>query len=620
MKNENSTLNIKKLLESQNQKLNLNSISKLKCPICKINNPLILNVKKDYTNHSFIIQFSCECINSPQEISLDKFYEILSTNEIKNNYKCYKHLEKEATEYCENCQKFFCDICESYHKDLVNGHKTIPSKFINDLNICKKHNNGKKITLYCEKCDKGLCSLCDLVKHTEHNIISIKEYWNKIYDKLKFNSTVELEKKLNNEKTNFESVIATSLEKITYLTNKLDKLRGLIFDFYYLSNRSNEIFSQFILSSFNEFFNSKDCPNFNNIHNCENLMPCNLVSYEECSELETIFNGFLNLFNALTICESSIIQKDFIKIQEILNSTVKNNLNYNLNYNLKKTNDITNINNTSNNNTNNTNNNTNDNDINTNDNTNNNTNDNDINTNDNNINNTNNNKEVTETSNSITNGEFISTQSSLKRENEIIKLGNNLLNKKKKSDIPMKLENKNTKKPNHIFKIPITEIKKTNEISKNKNNNSINDINNNKKNNEINSSNHNAINQTINNNKSEDTKNLSKNILTDKKDIFTLDTVISKKYIDSHSNDFLETFSLNSLQENYDCIHGGNDSIKVLNGKKKKSEETNETNINTITVNDNNEQINKNENGFYDSIFYNRLDEEKVGKDSSSLG
>ena len=57
-----------------------------------------------------------------------------------------------------------------------------------------------------------------------------------------------------------------------------------------------------------------------------------------------------------------------------------------------------------------------------------------------------------------------------------------------------------------------------------------------------------------------------------------------------------------------------------MNGKKKKSEETNETNINTITVNDNNEQINKNENGFYDSIFYNRLDEEKVGKDSSSLG
>ena len=184
----------------------------------------------------------------------------------------------------------------------------------------------------------------------------------------------------------------------------------------------------------------------------------------------------------------------------------------------------------------------------------------------------------------------------------------------------MKLENKNTKKPNHIFKIPITEIKKTNEISKNKNNNSINDINNNKKNNEINSSNNNAINPTINNNKSEDNKNLSKNILTDKKDIFTLDTVISKKYIDSHSNDFLETFSLNSLQENYDYIHGGNDSIKVLNGKKKKSEETNETNINTITVNDNNEQINKNENGCYDSIFYNRLDEEKVGKDSSSLG
>ena len=85
--------------------------------------------------------------------------------------------------------------------------------------------------------------------------------------------------------------------------------------------------------------------------------------------------------------------------------------------------------------------------------------------------------------------------------------------------------------------------------------------------------------------------------------------MISKKYLDSHSNDFLETFSLYSLQDNYDFIHVGNDSIKVIKNKKKKSEETNETNNNTLTINENlNEQI-KNENAnFFESIFYNHIE------------
>ena len=646
MKTDNTTFNTKKILEIHNQKLNFNSIPKIICPLCKENEPLLLRIKKDYINRSFFILFSCKCSNTPQEISLNKYYEILSSNKIKSNFKCFKHLEKEAVEYCENCQKFFCNVCQIYHKDLINGHKRIPVKY---LNICKKHMNGNKINSYCEKCKKELCSICDLNNHNQHNIISIQDYWNKVKDKLQFNSTQELERKLNNEKKNFENVIINSLEKITFLINKFEKLRGLIFDYYYFSNESNKIFSEIILSSFNQFFHSKDYPDYINIHNCENLIPCNLVAYEECLELEKIFNGFLNVFDALTICESSIIKKDLIKIHEIHNpnhansnknntnkntnnNDINNNTNNNNNHNLNNNNNLNNAN--SNNNNKNNNNNNNNNNLN-NANSNNKYNNNNINNiNSNiNINNSHNNKEGSESVNSIINGEMISTQSSIKREQEIIKSGNSFLNKKTKPGI----ENKNKSK--HIFKIPINEIKKLNETNKNINNNKNNNNNNNiknnnnkldennnnkldennnnkleenNKNNKLEENNNNKLEENNNNNNNNNNKleeNTSKITLNDKKDNFTLDTMISKKYLDSHSNDFLETFSLYSLQDNYDFIHVGNDSIKVIKNKKKKSEETNETNNNTLTINENlNEQI-KNENAnFFESIFYNHIE------------
>ncbi len=619
MKKDNSTFNTKKILEIRNQKLNFNSIPKIICPLCKENEPLLLRIKKDYINRSFFILFSCKCSNTPQEISLNKYYEILSSNKIKSNFKCFKHLKKEAVEYCENCQKFFCNVCEIYHKDLINGHKGIPVKY---LNICKKHMNVNKINSYCKKCKEELCSICDINNHNQHNIISIPDYWNKVNDKLQFNSPQELERKLNNEKKNFENVIINSLEKITFLINKFEELRGLIFDYYYFSNESNKIFSEIILSSFNQFFHSKDYPDYINIHNCENLIPCNLVAYEECLELEKIFNGFLNVFDALTICESSIIKKDLIKIHEIHNP---NHTNSNKNNTNKNTN-----NNEINNNTNNNNNNLN----NANSNNNNKNNNNNVNSNIN-INNSHNNKEETESVNSIINGEMISTQSSIKREEETIKSGNSFLNKKTKPGI----ENKNKSK--HIFKIPINEIKKLNETNKNinKNNNNNNNIknndnkldenNNNKleennKNKKFEENNNNKLEENNNNNNNNNNKleeNTSKITLNDKKDNFTLDTMISKKYLDSHSNDFLETFSFYSLQDNYDFIHVGNDSIKVIKNKKKKSEETNEINNNTLMINENlNEQI-KNENAnFFESIFYNHIEEDKIEKDFSNIG
>ena len=77
-----------------------------------------------------------------------------------------------------------------------------------------------------------------------------------------------------------------------------------------------------------------------------------------------------------------------------------------------------------------------------------------------------------------------------------------------------------------------------------------------------------------------------------KKDIINFDTVVCKKYIDSHSNDILETFSNNSLSQ------GFFDNSKFKDDKNIKKEIPNN--------NDLNNNNNKNDSNFFNNIFYNQ--------------
>ena len=297
----------------------------LKCPLCKTNNPQILNIKKDISKNQIVITFICKCINKPKEISLSDFYKISISNlEKENNRKCYKHLEKEGIEYCEKCKKILCEICKDYHKDFIEGHKTVSINLLN-INNCNIH-LGKKLNLFCENCELNICSECQNNKHKDHNVICLNDYWKKINDKLTFNCVEELKEKLETEKKNFESIINNSIEKINYLVNKFEKLRTFILDFYQTTIENNKLFSEIIISSFKEFFDKKENSDFSIINNCKQLTPINLIYNEELNELEKIFKGFSNFFNILTNYESSIVKRNLVKVIENKNSPIKNNL------------------------------------------------------------------------------------------------------------------------------------------------------------------------------------------------------------------------------------------------------------------------------------------------------
>ena len=469
MENNNST-------EKKKESL----IGKLICPLCKLENPIILNIKKDNSKNTIIINYICKCKNKPKEITLNDFYKISISNlEKKNNNKCYKHPEKEGIEYCENCKKYLCDVCKDYHKDFVQDHKTVS---INLINLCNIHLE-KKLNLFCEDCNLNICSECKNNKHKDHNIISLSEYWNTINNKLKFNSVEELKEKLETEKKNFDNIIDNSLEKINYLINKFEKLKNLIFDFYKIANENNKIFSEIIVSSFKDFFEKKENANFAIINNCKELMPINLIYSEECNELGSIFNGFSYLFNSLTNCESNIIKRNLVKI--IDDNSLKNNNNDNIDSN----------------------------------------------------------------NNTVENNSTQSNSVKKEIENNVYKtINNSFLNKKTKSDNLISHNNIIKNKPIHVVKIPLNEkLKQNNEYFTN-----------------------NSSNQLLN-------KNHLKNNNKEKN---------KKENNINHSNDFLETFSTNVLNENYEYIH--------LNKEEKKIKE------NEI----NNEQIKNEDPDFFNNIFY----------------
>lgn len=512
MKVEDSKKNNQNTTNNQSQKQIISDIPIFLCPFCKAKKPKIIDIKKNLNTNSIYITLLCQCITNPKIISLNEFYQILNYQNF-SIYKCYKHKDKNGIEYCENCKYFLCDICKDYHKDFVSDHKTISTNILNiNEDHCKIHDNKKK-DLFCESCQNNICYECHKKSHQTHNVITIKDYWEKISNQLKFKSVKELKGKLENERKNYENIIINTLEKINYLVGIFDKLKTFVYEYYLLSIQNHKILSSIILSVFDDFFNTKNDPDFITVNNCNHLIPINLITLNECNELGKIFYGFSDLFNNLTTCESNIIKKDLVKIKE-LNET-NEQINKSENNNNEGTINI------------------------------------------------NSNIKINEYNNTISDSNIMEFESHKK---------NLLLNKKtKKETIENEKNNKKKiiKKKHQIFKIPLNEQTKKSAEKR------LYQINNN------------TIDNKTKSNIIEQVKIEENKIKNKKKDTINLETVVCQKYIDSNLNDILETFSNNSLSQDF--------NIKLNNDKNIKREKQD---------NDINNSNKKNDNNFFNNIFY----------------
>jgi hypothetical protein len=119
-------------------------------------------------NNSLLRENKCVicAANSPQKSSS------LPTSPVdsdpKSRKKCSnKKCEREATLYCKECNRVFCNECSELIHEMLDDHRQRP--LLTD-NLCDKH--SQPISALCNTCQILLCNECRKgSKHTGHEIV-----------------------------------------------------------------------------------------------------------------------------------------------------------------------------------------------------------------------------------------------------------------------------------------------------------------------------------------------------------------------------------------------------------------------------------------------------------------
>ena len=161
------------------------------CPKCS-SIPLIHIVEADKPD---LIKIKCKCSENeiykdiiPVKDYLNKMEEINNQNKNKNKCEIEKEndeeneenedivpCQKEATDYCVQCKKWFCEQCLIEHNDFVENHIITKTKIMNPHIECEKHNTDANY--FCRQCLSSFCNICrqNDKSHMNHEVVDIIE-------------------------------------------------------------------------------------------------------------------------------------------------------------------------------------------------------------------------------------------------------------------------------------------------------------------------------------------------------------------------------------------------------------------------------------------------------------
>ena len=248
----NNKKNIKNLFVfniKNNNKSHIKEIKNIICPECN-------NLSTLYFNEDKISLKNCICNHNLNDLSLNKFINIQTNNEVikcsicKNNQGFYN----EKIYIC-SCNKYICPLCARLHDQT---HYMIP---YNEMAYKCIHHN--EFCSYCFDCNKNLCEKCE-VQHKDHKIMIYKSFFpnakklNKIKEEIEDNKN-----KIKDYKMEIEILSNYFHNNITNLINELDEY---IFLSDYFINSMNRIknyetiknlinFNNFKLKGIDEFLN-----------------------------------------------------------------------------------------------------------------------------------------------------------------------------------------------------------------------------------------------------------------------------------------------------------------------------------------------------------------------------
>ena len=163
----------------------------------------------------------------------------------ENQKKCSnkKHAEIDAISYCQECKKYFCNKCQNQHADLLEDHKTINLKDVNEafIEICKEVNHSDKLEFYCKEHNELCCAACTAKfkeegygQHHTCDVCPIKKIKEEKKNKLKENINLleqlnaQMDKSFEEIKKISEEIIKNKEELKKRVQNIFTRLRSAL--------------------------------------------------------------------------------------------------------------------------------------------------------------------------------------------------------------------------------------------------------------------------------------------------------------------------------------------------------------------------------------------------------
>ena len=223
-----------------------------------------------------------------------------------------KHSEIDAIYYCQDCKKFFCNKCETYHFELFEDHQLFKlEKNIIWENIftgyCKENNHSNKLEYFCKTHNKLCCSECIIKikdgtkgQHSDCEVCKIENIINEKKNKLKENIKCleellkTLESSMNEIKKISEKINEDKEKAKLNIQNIFTKIRNI------LNEREEELLKE-IDEKYDELFLTE-----NEIKESEKLPDKIKISLEkgikidkewDNNKINLMINGCINIEN-----------------------------------------------------------------------------------------------------------------------------------------------------------------------------------------------------------------------------------------------------------------------------------------------------------------------------------
>ena len=186
----------------------------------------------------------------------------------KESKKCSnsKHLQKNAINYCSECNLYFCNICTNTHSEFFINHQVLNiNQNGNEIftGKCKELNHNLYLQYFCKSHNKLCCSAClSKIKikgdgqHFECNVCSIEEIKddkkNKLNENIKY--LEEASKTIENSINKLKEIVRTVNESKEELKKKISiiftKIRTV------LNDREDELYLE-VDNIYDKFFLKK---------------------------------------------------------------------------------------------------------------------------------------------------------------------------------------------------------------------------------------------------------------------------------------------------------------------------------------------------------------------------